>query len=139
MLICIDSNQFIFGIDQTAPDSAELLRVLRVFEVAIPRLVVQEVARNLRTPEQVKLFYRLLKDSPRLLIVDEPVPAELITKYATLGLPEKADTVIGAFSEWVGAKYLISDNRHFLKELKTEAYEVLTPGEFLERYRERRL
>jgi len=139
MLICIDSNQFIFGIDQTAPDSVELLRVLRVFEVAIPRLAVQEVARNLRTPEQVKAFYRLLKGSPRLLIVDEPVPAELVTKYVTLGLPEKADAVIGAFSEWVGAKYLISDNRHFLKELKTEAYEVLTPGEFLERYRERRL
>lgn len=139
MLICIDSNQFIFGIAQTAPDSVELLRVLRVFEVAIPRLVVQEVARNLRTPEQVKMFYRLLKGSPRLLIVDEPVPAELVTRYATLGLSEKADAVIGAFSEWVGAKYLISDNRHFLKELKTEAYEVLTPGEFLERYRERRL
>jgi len=93
----------------------------------------------LGTPEQVKLFYRLLKDSPRLLIVDEPVPAELITKYAILGLPEKADAVIGAFSEWVGAKHLISDNRHFLKALKTEAYEVLTPGEFLERYREKRL
>jgi predicted nucleic acid-binding protein len=139
MLICIDSNQFIFGIAQTAPDSVELLRVLRVFEVAIPRLVVQEVTRNLRTPGQVKMFYRLLRDSPRLLIVEEPVPAELVTKYAALGLPEKADAVIGAFAEWVGAKYLISDNRHFLKELKTEAYEVLTPGEFLERYRERRL
>jgi len=136
MLICIDSNQFILGIAQTAPDSVELLRV---FEVAIPHLVVQEVARNLRTPEQVKMFYRLLKGSPRLLIVDEPIPAELVTKYATLGLSEKADAVIGAFSEWVGAKYLISDNRHFLRELKTEAYEVLTPGEFLERYRERRL
>ena len=86
MLICIDSNQFIFGIAQTAPDSVELLRVLRVFEVAIPRLVVREVTRNLRTPEQVKMFYR-----------------------------------------------------HFLKEIKAEAYEVLTPGEFLERYRERRL
>ncbi len=139
MLICIDSNQFIFGIAQTAPDSVELLRVLRVFEVAIPRLVVQEVTRNLRTPEQVKMFYRLLKSSRKLVIVEEPVPTDLVTKYATLGLPEKADAVIGAFSEWVGAKYLISDNRHFLKEIKTEAYEVLTPGEFLERYRERRL
>ena len=61
MLICIDSNQFTFGIDQTAPDSVELLRVLRIFEVAIPRLVVQEVARNLRTPEQVKMFYQRSK------------------------------------------------------------------------------
>ena len=103
MFICIDSNQFIFGIAQTAPDSVELLRVLRVFEVAIPRLVVQEVTRNLRTPEQVKMFYRLLKSSRKLVIVEEPVPADLVTKYATLGLPEKADAVIGAFSEWVGA------------------------------------
>ncbi len=121
MLICIDSNQFIFGIDQTAPDSVELLRILRVFEVAIPRLVVQEVVRNLRTTEQVKMFYRLLKGSPRLLVVDEPVPAELVAKYATLGLSEKADAVIGAFAEWVGAKYLISDNRHFLDSVSENA------------------
>lgn len=101
MLICIDSNQFIFGIAQTAPDSVELLRVLRVFRVAIPRLVIQEVVRNLHTPEQVKMFYRLLKGSSSLLVVDEPVPAELVAKYTALGLPEKADAIIGAFSEWV--------------------------------------
>jgi len=28
--------------------------------------------------------------------------------------------------------YLISDNRHFLQELRTDAYRLLTPGDFLE-------
>jgi len=72
-------------------------------------------------------------------VVDEPVPKELVTKYVGLGLSEKADALIGAFVEWIGAKYLISENRHFLEELKTDVFEVLTPAEFLKRWRSSRL
>ncbi len=49
------------------------------------------------------------------------MPTALVTKYVTLGLPQKADAVIGAFAEWQGVKYLISDNRHFLVELDSDA------------------
>lgn len=42
--------------------------------------------------------------------------------------------MIGAFAEWQGVEYLISDNRHFLEELSTDAFEVLGPDEFLRRY-----
>ena len=64
---------------------------------------------------------------------DEPVPRELVAKYEELGLPDKADAVIGAFVEWVGARYLISENRHFLQRLKAAPFEVLSPAEFLAR------
>jgi hypothetical protein len=67
-------------------------------------------------------------------IVEEPVPAELVNKYVAMGLREKADALIGAFVEWQGAQYLVSDNRHFLDELHTEAFEVVSPDEFLQRY-----
>ncbi len=133
MLICIDSNQFIFGLTEMDKDSVRLLNILSEFNVAVPRLVVQEVTRNLDTETQVRKFYRLLYGAQNVVVVDEPVPRDLVAKYEQLGLPEKADAVIGAFVEWVGAKYLVSDNRHFLQELQTAAFDVLSPAEFLAR------
>ena len=101
--------------------------------MVVPRLVLKEVTRNLKQV-QVKALYALLKQAPHVTIVEEPVPVDLVQKYVTLGLREKADAVIGAFAEWQGAKYLISDNRHFLDELHTKAFEVVTPEEFLQHY-----
>ena len=133
MRICIDSNQFIFGIEGSDPASEELMLFLPYLEVVIPRLVIKEVVRNLSVV-QTKALYSLLNRAPRVHIIDESVPADLVAKYTALGLPEKADAVIGAFAEWQGAKYLVSDNRHFLQELHTDAFEVLSPDEFLRRY-----
>lgn len=130
-LICIDSNQFIFGLTGTDPDSVRFLDVISEFNVVVPRLVVQEVTRNLDTTAQVRQFYRLLYETSYVAVVDEPVPRDLVMRYVEQGLPEKADAVVGAFVEWVGARYLISDNRHFLQELETAAFEVLSPGQFL--------
>ena len=133
MRICIDSNQFIFGIEGSDPASEELMLLLPYLEVVIPRLVIKEIVRNLSVV-QIKALYSLLNRAPRGHIIDEPVPADLVAKYIALGLPEKADAVIGAFAEWQEAKYLVSDNRHFLQELHTDAFEVLSPDEFLRRY-----
>jgi len=101
--------------------------------VAVPRIIVQEVTRNLDTAVQVRKFYQLLYGSSNVVVIDEPVPGELVTKYEQMGLPDKADAVIGAFAEWVGASYLISENRHFLQRLKAVAFEVVSPAEFLAR------
>jgi predicted nucleic acid-binding protein len=133
MRICIDSNQFIFGLSGSDPASEALLRLLPYLEVAIPRLVLKEVTRNLNS-DQVKTLYGLLRQAAHVTIVEEPVPAELVNKYVAMGLREKADALIGAFVEWQGAQYLVSDNRHFLDELHTEAFEVVSPDEFLQRY-----
>lgn len=133
MRICIDSNQFIFGISGADPNSETLMLLLPRLDVVIPRIVMKEVTRNLQ-PTQVRSLYGLLNRAPRVKIVDEPVPVDLVNKYIALGLREKADAWIGAFAEWQGAQYLISDNRHFLGELAGEAFEVLNPAEFLRRY-----
>lgn len=133
MRICIDSNQFIFGVSGSDPASETLLLLLPHLDVVLPRLVMEEVTRNLGDV-QTRALYALLRKSPRVAIIDEPVPVDLVIKYVDLGLPEKADAVIGAFAEWQGAKYLISDNRHFLEELEGAAFEVLSPDEFLRRY-----
>jgi predicted nucleic acid-binding protein len=133
MRICIDSNQFIFGLSGSDAASETLLKLLPRLEVVIPRLVLKEVTRNLNQA-QVKAFYALLHQAPHVAIVEDPVPADLVQKYVALGLREKADAVIGAFAEWQGAKYIISDNRHFLDELQTDAFEVVNPEEFLQLY-----
>lgn len=133
MRICIDSNQFILALTRADPDAEDLMLNLAEFDVFIPRLVMKEVARNLDA-ERVRYLHQLIADNPRFHIIDASIPPELIEKYIALGLPAKADALIGAFTEWVGAQYLISDNRHFLS-LTTDAFEVLRPGDFLRRWR----
>jgi len=133
MRICIDSNQFILALTQADSEAEELILNLAEFDVFVPRLVMKEVTRNLAA-DRVDYLHRLIADNARFHIVDASTPPELIEKYVALGLPAKADALIGAFAEWMEAQYLISDNRHFLS-LTTEAFEVLRPGEFLQHRR----
>jgi len=133
MRICIDSNQFIFGIGGVDPASETIMSLLPSLEVILPRLVIKEVSRNL-TEAQTKTLFNLLNKASQVKVVEEHVPAVLVQKYVKLGLPEKADAFIGAFVEWQGAKYLISDNRHFLSELTGATFDVLIPEEFLYRH-----
>ena len=135
MRIYIDSCVLIQGIQESDPAAAQLLELIgRGFTLIIPRLVAQEVTRNLVTPQQVSCFYQLFEARDFAFIVDEPVPRPLVDKYASLGLPEKADAFIGAFAEWMQVRCLVSDNRHFLHELNTDAYEILDAGGFLSRW-----
>ena len=135
MRICIDSCVFINALVQADPAAAHLFELVgpRLILI-IPRLVGQEVTRNLKTPRQVRLFYQLFRGHDFAFIVDEPVPRALVSKYVQFGLPEKADAFIGAFAEWMQVNYLVSDNRHFLRDLQTEAFAVLSATEFTARW-----
>jgi predicted nucleic acid-binding protein len=140
MRICIDSSTLIFGLQRDNPFAAQLLDLIGPeFVLVIPRLVGQEVTRNLTTPLQVRRFYRLFQARAFAFLVDEPVPQELVDKYIQLGLREKADAFIGAFAEWMQARYLISENRHFLREFKAGAFEVLSAEEFIARWEQHNL
>jgi hypothetical protein len=132
MRICIDSCVFIHGLAESDSASVRLLDLVGPDLVLIvPRLVAQEVTRNLQNSEQIRRFYRLFRQGASAFIVDEPTPRRLVDEYTRKGLPEKADAFIGAFADWMQARYLISDNRHFLRELETTAYRVMTAAEFL--------
>lgn len=135
MRICIDSCVIIHGLQETDSAAVRLLDLLGPdLVVVVPRLVAQEVMRNLRTREQVRLFYRLFRGRDFAFIVDEPVPRALVEKYVALGLPGKADAFVGAFAEWMQVRYLLSDNRHFLRDLRTDAFDVLDAAEFASRW-----
>ncbi len=132
MLICIDSCVFIRGIYQEDSDAQQLLKQIGpAARVIIHRLIAQEVIRNLTNQAQVRTFYRLFYKSECAFIIDEPIPRTLIDRYIALGLREKGDAYIGAFAEWMHVDCLISDNRHFLRDLRTDAYRLLSPGDFL--------
>jgi predicted nucleic acid-binding protein len=135
MRICIDSCVFIHALQESDPAAMRLLDLVGLgWVLVVPRLVAQEVIRNLTTPEQVRRFYRLFREHDVAFIVDEPVPRDLVDKYIGLGLAEKADAFIGAFAEWMQVHYLISDNRHFLRELQTDAFDVLDAAGFVRRW-----
>lgn len=135
MRICIDSCVFINALQQADSPAAQLFGLIGPpLILVIPRLIGQEVTRNLRTPEQVRLFHRLFQARDFAFMIDEPGPRALVEKYTRLGMPEKADAFIGAFAEWMQVHYLISDNRHFLRDLRTDAFKVLDEAEFLARW-----
>ncbi len=135
MRICIDSSTLIPSLQGSDPDAVRLLNLVGTeFTLIIPRLIAQEVTRNLDTPEQIRRFYRLFQAYDWAFIVDEPVPPHLVEKYTALGLPEKADAFIGAFAEWMEIPYLISNNRHFLRDLQADAFHVLEAADFLSRW-----
>ena len=135
MRICIDSCVFIYGAQREKSAERRLITLIGpTVQLVIPRLVAQEVTRNLRSTKQVRRFYRLFHELDSASIVDGPVPAEMVAKYISLGLPAKADAYIGAFAEWMQVHYVISDNRHFLRELRTHAFEVLDAAAFIARW-----
>ncbi len=136
MRICIDSCVFIHGLQSNDPAVRQLIALVSpTVQLVIPRLVAQEVTRNLYSAEQARRFYRLFHALDCAFIVDEPVPAALVEKYVHLGLPGKADAYIGAFAEWMQVRYLISNNRHFLRDLQTNAFAVMNTADFVSRWK----
>ena len=136
MRICIDSCVFILGVQTENSASARLLDAMSPeLHVVVPRLIAHEVSRNLQTEIQRRQFYRLFHGRDFASIVDLPVPVELVAKYTHLGLRAKGDAFIGAFAEWMRVDYLISCNRHFLKEIQPMAFAVTDPEAFLEQWK----
>ena len=132
MRICIDSCVFIRSFNQEGSDAERLMLAIgpRV-QVVINRLIVQEVTRNLSGPKQIRRFFQVFHESTAAFIVTSPIPPASLDRYSALGLREKGDAIIGAFAEWMAVDYLISDNRHFLRELHSDAYQLMSPGDFL--------
>ncbi len=136
MRICIDSCVFIFGVQQEDSASARLLNVISPeLQTVVPRLIAHEVSRNLQTEAQRRKFYRLFYRRDFAMIVDMPVPVELVARYTHLGLNSKGDAFIGAFAEWMRVDYLISCNRHFLREIQQTTFTVTDPEAFLEHWK----
>lgn len=89
----------------------------------ISRAIAEEVRHHL-SPEDFQKFVRIIN---KLTTIDEDllVPFELGARYESKGL-KPADALIAAYTEWVGADALITENRHFLTHQADLPFRVLT-------------
>lgn len=128
MLFVIDSNIYIFtfGAKQDTAALKLLDRILdhaHLHSIRIPHTIFEEVKRNLST-EAFQEFNNFINVITRVE-EDIVVPFEIVFKYEAVGF-KPADAFIAAYTEWVGAAVLVSENRHFLAHHSALPFKVLT-------------
>ena len=133
MRVVLDSNIFIFALRSENPLFAEILKLAGVqYGCIIPNLVLGEVVERLKVlegKEFASFTLYLLQSLNITIIADELIPEELIQKYRNRGAKE-GDALIAAFTEWIKADYLVTENRDFLKEIKLD-FKTMCGEEFL--------
>jgi uncharacterized protein (DUF2164 family) len=97
--------------------------------VSLCRTIVEEVRANL-TPREFQRFFRFIN---AFATIDEDffIPFEFGARYETMGFKE-ADALIAAYTEWVGAKALVTENRHFLTRNPALPFKVITTQKCLQ-------
>lgn len=133
LLLVLDSNEYLFALGVTPKPACQqlfdtLIDKYPACRLRIPRLILEEVSRHL--PPEV--FHELMSTIQDLVTVDEDivVPFELGSKYEFLGL-KPADAFIAAYTEWVGADALVTENRHFLIRRTDLPFQVLKAEQIL--------
>ncbi|MBI2658685.1 hypothetical protein HYX05_01100 [Candidatus Woesearchaeota archaeon] len=129
----IDSNEIIIGLtaEGTGPANfiIKLNKLKHKYEFVISDDIYQEVIRNI--PHHTKEKFSKLLKFKIVIIKDFLSDSNLFQKYKNLRL-KKGDIAIAAFAEKENADFLISENRHFLKELKTSKFKILSAEQFIE-------
>ena len=129
--VVLDSNEYILGISGDKKSCSELILLADKLNIYLPSIIEREVYRNLENQYRLgKEFYRLIQNAVNISIVYSDPPEDLVTVFETKGLAEE-DSIIAAFCVWIGAEYLISENRHFLFEYEFEDFTVISAKEAL--------
>ena len=128
MLFVIDSNVYIFGFGfvKVPPCSNLILTIIEKYNLhtlRISRRIVEEVRSHL-SPEDFAKFIKVINILSK---IDEDfvVPFEIAVKYEAKGF-KPADAFIAAYTEWVGADALVTENRHFLSLHSNLSFKVVT-------------
>lgn len=137
MQVVLDSNEFLFAFLAKKKECILVLHACKSLKAVIPSIVLEEVSENIKIEsgkDKSGAVRKFISESGWFKVIDDnQIPNILLEKYITKSL-KKEDAIIGAFTEWVGAKYLISENRHFLK-LNTKDFKVLSAKQFLNRFK----
>ncbi|MFQ5687107.1 MAG: hypothetical protein ACE5GV_10645 [Candidatus Scalindua sp.] len=133
MLFVIDSNEYIFAFGSLEKSKSlsflhSLLDNPQLHTIRIPRTIYEEVKRNLTSAA----FKEFNKFTNSLTTIEEDiiVTFEIAFKYEAKGL-KSADAFIAAFTEWVGADALVTENRHFLIHHSDLPFKVVTAEDCL--------
>lgn len=133
MRLVLDANEYIFALGFFRKVSSESLLNFLIdnfssHSICICRTIVEEVRANL-TPNELPNFIKFINI---FTTIEEDffIPFEIGVRYETKGLKE-ADALIAAFTEWVGADVLVTENRHFLNRHPDLPFKILTAEECL--------
>ncbi len=136
----LDSNQFIFGLRDKEEFCVDVLKLVGIkFSALISDLIIEEVFSRLKELEGkdfASLLIHIIKNLKIEIIADNLIPPQIIEKYRRRGAKE-SDALIAAFTEWVGADYLVTENRHFLREVRIDAFRTINAEDFIKVIRER--
>jgi len=134
--VVLDTNIWVFGLRHhpQVPACARLLERLGRLNLVLPRQILKELQTNLTKGELAKLF-RLLKQHPERVIIHwGKAGVETVRKYQRLGC-KLGDAAVAAHLEEMGVDILISENRHFLKEVKDLPFQTMNAHQALEEMR----
>ncbi len=141
MRIVLDSNEYILGLDTTSgpSPSSRLLDLVRIlideseeFRLLVPEIILREIQRNLPSNLE-KDFFRLIQSSQKIEYHDlVQVPKTTFHKYRQQKSLKQADALIAAFADFMKVDYIVSENRHIYRDLKTTGFITLTAQSFLD-------
>lgn len=131
-IVVLDSNELIFGLTGNKQYPKILIDNLKDlsqnYDFRINGQILKEVLDNV--PNQYKEKFFKLVNYGLINYDNKLIDKRLINKYKNLKL-KKGDNAIAAFTELINADFLISENRHFLQELKTKKFKILNAEQFL--------
>jgi len=130
--VVLDTNVWIFGLRHhpELPACALLLERLGQIQVILPRQVLRELQAKL-TESELRTLFHLLKQFPKQSVIHWGMAEmETVRKYQSLGC-KLGDAAIAAHLEELEVETLITENRHFLEELKDLPFRRLSATEAL--------
>ena len=123
--IILDTNEYIYGLTGIKKPCADLIGKLSTFKVKLPRIILDELHKNL-SEDLLKDLYKLLRVA-QVDIVGEKVSIDLVNKYK---LPYE-DAIIASYCEHLLVDVLVSENRHFLVGFRPKSFKVFSAHDFL--------
>lgn len=126
-----DTNVWLRAVRATSDDRVAIRLVARAVDLRIwiPFQVLKEIHTNLNEPE-LRVFYAFVASSD--VHTDwQPPNARRIEHFQALGC-KKGDAAVAASVQACGARYLVSANRHFLREVRPLPFLVFSPEETLQ-------
>ena len=126
MIIVLDSNEYINFLNKKS------LYLNKLFDknivIYVNEIIIREVLRNIKETLKREFYNILFRNN--IILNTKKLPNHLYYKYKNLGF-RKGDIEIAAFCDSVNVDYLISVNRHFLKEIRFDRFKVVSMNDFL--------
>jgi len=132
MRISLDTNVFIFGFRKIDPYAVLILQNLFRFDVLICDQIERELRNNFSESE-LKQVYDQIKLLSNFHIIYQIPDEELLAEYQRFGL-KLGDAKIAAFCDQEEIDVFVTENRHFLQNIKNRSFKITDCQSFCEMF-----